>query len=194
MPESCPPVKVNPVYAGVINTLHRGVIRGHVFGTNLFDTRTIDPSSVSLSSPLMAAPVKVFQDKSGQYANFQRRLNGDPFIDRTFLFESNDPAFKTLPYGWTTLIVNGRTTTGETFASQAVVFNVNRGHWDTKIADRVVTAVSESAKHIPPPNYSIPTASAANVLKSARAGMATMPSAANQQPTQATVQIPLRNR
>jgi len=193
-PESCPPVKVNPIYAGVINTLHRGVIRGHVFGTNFLDTRTIDPSTVTLSSPLMASPVKVFQDTSGQYANFQRRLNGDPFVDRTFLFEANDPAFKTLPYGWTTLVVNGRTTTGETFASQAVVFNVNRGHWDKKIADRIVTAVSESAKHVPPPNYSVPSTSAAGLLKAAQAGLTGKSASANQQLTQTTVQIPFRNR
>jgi len=193
-PESCPPVKVNPVYAGVINTLHRGVIRGHVFGTNLFDTRTIDPSTITLSSPAMAAPVKVFQDPtSGQYANFQRRLNGDPFIDRTFLFEANNPAFKTLPYGWTTLVMNGQTTSGETFASQAVVFNVNRGHWDKKIADRVVTAVSESAKHIPPPNYSVPAGSSAATISAARASMNGLKTPASQQLTPTTVQIPLRN-
>lgn len=192
-PESCPPVKVNPIYAGVINTLHRGVIRGHVFGTNLLDTRKIDPSTVTLSSPAMATPVNVFKDNSGQYANFQRRLNGDPFIDRTFLFEANDPAFKTLPYGWTTLIVNGRTTTGETFASQAVVFNVNRGHWDKKIADRIVTAVSESAKHVPPPNYSVPVTSAAGLLKAAQTGLSGKTGSPNQQLTQTTVQIPFRN-
>lgn len=134
-PESCPPILVNPHYSGVINTNHPTYIRVNVFGSSMFDVNMIDPTTVRLSG---ATPVD----------NFTLYINGDQNLDRTFVFSGNDPAFNTLPAGFTTVMLTGQTTNGTTFASQAIVYNVNSGNWDPKRAQQVVTAVSQSAKYM----------------------------------------------
>lgn len=164
-PESCPPILVNPHSSGVINTNHPTYIRVNVFGTSMFDTSTIDPSTVTLSG---ATPID----------DFSLYVNGDQFLDRTFVFAGNDPAFQSLPAGFTTVVLSGQTTNGSTFASQANVFNVNAGEWTLDRARQVITAVSQSSKYMRQFNSITPASTQAQIasegptggIHSARAG------------------------
>lgn len=149
-PESCPPILVNPHYSGVINTNHPTYIRVNVFGSSNFDVNSIDPSTVNLSG---ATPID----------NYTLYINGDRNLDRTFIFQGNDPAFQSLPAGFTTVMLNGSTTNFTTFSSQAIVFNVNSGMWTPQRARQITTAVSESAKFIRQFNTIQPAATQASM-------------------------------
>jgi len=130
---ACPPILVNPHHSGVINTLHRTLIRVNVFGTADFNVNDIISSSVKLSG---ATPV----------GEFTQKINGDPYLDRTYLFAGNDPAFATLPAGFTTVTLTGNTTSHGAFASQANVYNVNQGEYTPEVARKYENAVGTAAK------------------------------------------------
>lgn len=115
-PKMCPPILVNPHHGGIINTAHATLIRVNVFGTPDFDVNSIVADTVNLSG---AKPV----------GDFTRYINGDQIPDRTFLFLGNDPAFDSLPRGYTTVVLAGNMTDGSTFGAQAIVFNVNGGQF-----------------------------------------------------------------
>jgi hypothetical protein len=134
----------------VINTTHPTYIRVNVFGSSNFDVNSIDPSTVNLSG---ATPID----------NYTLYINGDRNLDRTFIFQGNDPAFQSLPAGFTTVMLNGSTTNFTTFSSQAIVFNVNSGMWTPQRARQITTAVSESAKFIRQFNTIQPAATQASI-------------------------------
>ena len=116
-PDICPPYLVNPHQNAVIFTTqtpqNTSLIRVNVFGTKYFDVSKIDVNSVTFAG---AKPV----------GDFMKKINADQIMDRTFIFAGNDPAFKTLPQGFTTVVLSGKTTTGQTFDPQAIVYNVNQ--------------------------------------------------------------------
>ncbi len=132
-PVACPPILVNPHHTGIVNTIHRTLIRVNVFGTADFDVNSINSSTVRLSG---AVPI----------GEFTQRINGDHFMDRTYLFAGNDPALATLPAGFTTMTLTGATATGGQIASQANVFNVDQGVFTPEVARRYQNEVGTAAK------------------------------------------------
>jgi len=109
-PPICPPILVNPHENGVIDTAQSSLIRVYVFGSATFDVMSIDKSTVTLSG---AKPV----------GEIIRQVNGDGYMDRTFIFDGADPAFDKLPAGYTTVVFAGKTKTGGVIESQAIVLN-----------------------------------------------------------------------
>jgi uncharacterized repeat protein (TIGR01451 family) len=109
-PPICPPITVNPHESGIIDTAQSSLIRVYVFGSANFDVMSIDMSTVTLSG---AKPV----------GEIVRKVNNDGYLDRTFIFNGADPAFDSLPAGYTTVIFAGKTTSGATIQAQSVVLN-----------------------------------------------------------------------
>jgi uncharacterized repeat protein (TIGR01451 family) len=134
-PEFCPPILVNPHRTGVINTAHATLIRVNVFGTDTFDVNNIVADTVNLSG---AIPV----------GDFTQYINGDRIPDRTFLFLGNDPAFASLPAGYTTVVLSGDLTDGSSFHAQSIVFNVNQGNFSAVRARDVEKFVGDLVHEI----------------------------------------------
>lgn len=135
-PETCPPVLVNPHENGVIYTVqsvaNTSLIRVNIFGTKYLDVSKIDPATVNMSG---AVPV----------GNFMKKINADPYMDRTFIFAGNDPAFKTLTAGFNTVIIAGQTTTGQSFDTQAIIYNVNSGPYSQTLLKQYQNMIASAA-------------------------------------------------
>ena len=116
-----PPIKINPHENNHINTAHPTDVRVYIFGTARFNVNNIVPASVRLGG---AAPI----------ANFARHVDGDAFLDRTFVFRGSDI---TLPRGITNATVTGTLVDGTSFQSTARVFNRNDSYYTPQeIAER----------------------------------------------------------
>jgi hypothetical protein len=90
-PPLSPPVLINPHQTRHVNTAHRNLVRVNIFGTSGFDVDNIIPASVRLGG---AEPA----------FDFARRINRDPFPDRTFVFEGDE---LNLPPGRQRAVVTG---------------------------------------------------------------------------------------
>ena len=108
-PPLTPPVIVNYHQSNRINTAHNDDVRVQIFGTGNFDVTQIDPASVHIGT---ASP----------RLNFYRRVPGDPYPERTFVFRGTD---LNLPAGTTNVEVTGTLLDGEKFDSLSRVFNRN---------------------------------------------------------------------
>lgn len=132
----CPPMLVNPHQNAVIFTTqsvqNTSLIRVNVFGTSNFDVSKIDVNTVTFAG---ARPV----------GDFLKKINADQIMDRTFIFAGNAPAFKTLPQGFTTVVLSGMTTKGLMFDSQAIVYNVNQLPYTTANLQRFMAMVASAA-------------------------------------------------
>jgi hypothetical protein len=90
-PPLSPPILINPHHSRHVNTTHRNLVRVNIFGTSGFDVANIIPASVRLGG---AEPS----------FDFTRRINRDPFPDRTFVFDGNE---LDLPPGIQRAVVTG---------------------------------------------------------------------------------------
>ncbi|MFO0909447.1 MAG: hypothetical protein U0794_14025 [Isosphaeraceae bacterium] len=122
-PPECPPVSppilVNYHEDNHINTAHPTNVRVSIFGSSGFDVTKIDPSTVTLGG---AHPV----------FGFDRFINGDEWLDTTFVFKGNEID---LPAGWTQATVTGELTNGTTFESSVRVFNRDESYYsDSEMA------------------------------------------------------------
>lgn len=106
-PPLSPPVVINPHQNNHINTAHPTDIRVSVLGTSGFDVTQIDPATVTFGG---ASPV----------FSFFRRVNGDQFLDQTFVFKGTDVH---LPPGITEAPIMGSLKDGQTFVTSMRVFN-----------------------------------------------------------------------
>lgn len=135
-PEACPPVLVNPHENGVIYTVqsvaNTSLIRVNIFGTKYLDVSKINPATVNMSG---AVPV----------GNFMKKINADSYMDRTFIFAGNDPAFKNLTAGFNTVIIAGQTTNGQSFDTQAIIYNVNTGPYSQTLLKQYQNMIASAA-------------------------------------------------
>lgn len=112
-PPAEPPILINPHEHRHINTAHPTDIRVNVLGQARFDVTKIIPQSVTLGG---AHPI----------FSFTRHINGDKYLDETFVFRGTDV---TLPPGITDAHVTGTLTDGTTFDSVFEVFNRDKSFY-----------------------------------------------------------------